>query len=206
MARLNDTSVEVAAEIIARYPKPKSALIPLLHLAQEQDGWVTDEAMAHIAELIGVTPAEVIGTCTFYEMFKREPTGEYLINLCTNIACHLLGADELMAHAEAKLGISAGETTADGRITLHGVECIAACTEAPCLSVNYRYENRMTPESLDRLIDELQAGAVDIPRHGTLAQVRQSIPEDRKAGILPPAEAGRPVWIGGNEESAEVTS
>jgi NADH-quinone oxidoreductase subunit E len=89
-----------APEIIARYPRPKSALIPLLHLAQEQDGYVADDAMEHIAELIGVTPAEVLGTCSFYEMFKREPVGEYLVNVCTNIACMLVGGEELLHHLE----------------------------------------------------------------------------------------------------------
>jgi len=206
MPLLSDSNVEVAREVIARYPKPKSALIPLLHLAQEEHGWVSDEAMAQIADLIGVTPAEVIGTCTFYEMFKREPIGTYLVNLCTNISCHLMGADELMTHAENKLGIANGQTTPDGKVTLHGVECIAACTEAPCASVNYRYHNRLSTEDFDRLLDDLMADKVDVPPHGTLAQIRQRIPEDRKAGILPPTEAGRPVWIGGKEDTAGATS
>ena len=100
MARFTDANGELAREIIGRYPLPKSALIPLLHLAQEQDGWVTDDAMEHIAELIGVTPAEVLGTCSFYEMFKREPVGKYLVNVCTNIACQLLGGEELLEHVE----------------------------------------------------------------------------------------------------------
>src|SRR5690606_10966309 len=99
MARLTPENTELAREIIARYPVPKSALIPLLHLAQEQDDWVTDEAMEHLAELVGVTPAEVLGTCSFYEMFKRHPVGRYQINICTNIACQLLGAEELLEHA-----------------------------------------------------------------------------------------------------------
>ena len=87
MARLHRANVGLAREIIGRYPRPKSALIPLLHLAQEQDGYVTDDAMAHIAELVGFTPAEVLGTCSFYEMFKREPVGRYLVNICSNISC-----------------------------------------------------------------------------------------------------------------------
>src|SRR5436190_7544937 len=114
MARLSAENAITAKEIIARYPRPKSALIPLLHLAQEQDGWVTDEAMAHIAELIGVTPAEVLGTCSFYEMFKLEPVGKYLVNVCTNIACQLLGGEELLEHVEESLGVKAGGTTEDG--------------------------------------------------------------------------------------------
>ncbi|MED6336250.1 MAG: NAD(P)H-dependent oxidoreductase subunit E, partial [Actinomycetota bacterium] len=95
MARLTDENVTLAKEIIDRYPRAKSALIPLLHIAQEQDGWVTDEAMRHIAELIGVTPAEVLGTGTFYEMFRFEPVGKYLINVCGTMSCALLGADDL---------------------------------------------------------------------------------------------------------------
>ena len=109
MARLSAENTITAKEIIARYPRPKSALIPLLHLAQEQDGYVADDAMAHIAELIGVTPAEVLGTCSFYEMFKREPVGEYLVNVCTNISCMLLGGEELLHHLEDRLGIKSGQ-------------------------------------------------------------------------------------------------
>jgi NADH-quinone oxidoreductase subunit E len=114
MARLSAENTITAKEIIARYPRPKSALIPLLHLAQEQDGYVAADAMAHIAELIGVTPAEVLGTCSFYEMFKREPVGDYLVNVCTNISCMLLGGEELLHHLEDRLGIKSGSTTPDG--------------------------------------------------------------------------------------------
>jgi NADH-quinone oxidoreductase subunit D len=102
------TNLRIAGEIISRYPRPKSALIPLLHLAQEQDGYVAEDAMEHIAELIGVTPAEVLGTCSFYEMFKREPVGTYLVNVCTNISCMLLGGEELLEHLEDRLGIRRG--------------------------------------------------------------------------------------------------
>jgi NADH-quinone oxidoreductase subunit E len=175
MARLSDPNVAVAKEIIGRFPRPKSALIPLLHLAQEQDGYVTEDAMAHLAELVGVTPAEVFGTASFYEMFKFEPIGRYCINVCTNISCQLLGGWELLEHLEDRLGVHAGGTTADGMITLEDVECIAACTEAPALQVNYRYRYRVTAEDADRLVDELRSGALEneIPRHGTLARIRQ---------------------------------
>ncbi|MEO7429215.1 MAG: NAD(P)H-dependent oxidoreductase subunit E, partial [Acidimicrobiales bacterium] len=105
MARFSEVNLGVAGEMISRYPRPKSALIPLLHLAQEQDGYVADDAMEHIAELVGVTPAEVLGTCSFYEMFKREPVGDYLVNVCTNIACMLVGGEELLHHVESRLGI-----------------------------------------------------------------------------------------------------
>jgi NADH-quinone oxidoreductase subunit E len=197
MARLTAENEAIALEIIGRYPRPKSALIPLLHLAQEQDGWVTDDGMEHIAELVGVTPAEVLGTCSFYEMFKREPVGTYVVNICTNISCQLLGAEDLLEHAEETLGIRAGSTTPDGLITIEDVECIAACTEAPCLQVNYRYVNRVSNDDFDQLVDDLRAGrrADEIPPHGTLARIRQRIPADRAAGAVAPEGAGRPTWL-----------
>ena len=175
MSRFNDANLATAKEIIGRFPRAKSATIPLLHLAQEQDGYVTRDAMAHIAELVGVTAAEVYGTATFYEMFKFEPIGKYCVNVCTNIACQLLGGWELLEHAESTLGIKAGSTTADGMFTIEDVECIAACTEAPAIQVNYRYRYKVTPQNLDQLIDDLRAGRLndEIPPHGTLARVRQ---------------------------------
>jgi NADH-quinone oxidoreductase subunit E len=193
MSRLIDANVAIALEIIGRFPRPKSALIPLLHLAQEQDGYVTRDGMAHIAELIGVTPAEVYGTATFYEMFKFEPVGRYCVNICTNISCQLDGAYELLHHAEERLGVKAGGTTSDGLITLEDVECIAACTEAPALQVNYRYRYRVTNDTFDRLVDDLSAGHLDneIPPHGTLARVRQRTDASRWAGTG--AEAQRKV-------------
>jgi NADH-quinone oxidoreductase subunit E len=208
MARLNPDNVALAEEIISRYPRPKSALIPLLHLAQEQDGWVADDAMAHIAELVGVTPAEVLGTCSFYEMFKRQPVGKYLINVCTNISCVLNGADDLLRHAEDRLGVRPGETTADGLFTLEAVECIAACTEAPCAQVNYRYRYQLGADDFDALVDELASGALaaEIPDHGVLARVRQHIPADRAAGAVAPTDPRPPVWLGGGGTDAEETS
>ena len=197
MARLSEASLLTATEIIGRYPRPKSALIPLLHLAQEQDGYVADDAMEHIAELIGVTPAEVLGTCSFYEMFKREPVGEYLVNVCSNISCMLLGGEELLHHLEERLDIKAGSTTADGTFTLEDVECIAACTEAPCLQVNYRYFHKVTTADADALLEDLRNGrrAHEVPKHGTLARVRQEIPQDRRAGNAVPGAAGEPRWL-----------
>ncbi len=203
MSRLNADNERLAHEIIGRYPRKKSALIPLLHLAQEQDGWITDEAMAHIADLVEVTPAEVLGTCSFYEMFKRHPVGTYHVNICHGISCHLLGADELLHHAEERLGVKGGGTTADGTFTVEGVECIAACTEAPCLQVNYRYENKVSIGDLDRLLDDLAAGRrADVPPHGTLAKTRQSIPADRVAGPSMVDGATEPAWLARNAEAS----
>jgi NADH-quinone oxidoreductase subunit E len=200
MSRLTDANIAIAYEIIGRYPRPKSALIPILHLAQEQDGYVAQDAMKHIAELVGVTPAEVFGTASFYEMFKFEPVGKYLLNICGTMSCALMGAEELMHHAEKRLGIKAGSTTPDGLITLEHAECQAACTEAPCLQVNYRYRFKMTPAELDTLIDDLAAGKLtdEIPAHGVLATVRQRIPAERGVGAVVPEKVNEsPEWLDG---------
>ena len=200
MARLTEENVRLAREIIGRYPKARSATIPLLHLAQEQDGYVTNDAMAHIGELVGATSAEVYGTASFYEMFKFEPVGKYLINICGTMSCALMGAEELMHHAESRLGIHMGGTTPDGLFTLEKAECQAACTEAPCLQVNYRYRFRVTSENFDTLIDQLQAGQLtsEIPAHGTVAAVRQHIPADRGVGAVAPEEVTEgPAWLDG---------
>jgi NADH-quinone oxidoreductase subunit E len=200
MSRLTEDNVALAREIIARYPRPKSALVPLLHLAQEQNGFVTRESMAHIGELVGVTSAEVYGTATFYEMFRFEPVGKYLVNICGTLSCALMGAHDLMHHAEQKLGVKVGGTTDDGMFTLAHAECQAACTEAPTLQVNYRYRFRVTAQDFDALVDDLRAGRLqdEIPAHGTLARVRQHIPADRGVGaVAPELVTEGPAWLNG---------
>lgn len=205
MSRLTDANVALAKQIIARYPRPRSALIPLCHLAQEQDGYLAEDAMEHVAELIGCTPAEVLGTASFYEMFKRHETGRYCVNVCTNISCQLLGGEELLEHAEELLGVRAGSTTADGMFTLEDVECIAACTEAPAIQVNYRYLHRVTPDELTQLVEDLRSGALDdvVPPHGTLGRVRQDLDGERIANVTPPEAQTEPVWIARHREAAE---
>lgn len=207
MSRLSDANVALAHDIIRRYPRSKSATIPLLHLAQEQDGWVSNDAMAHIAELVGVTPAEVKGTCTFYEMFKLHPVGKYMINICTNLSCQLLGGEELLHHAEQTLGIRAGGTTEDGMFTIEDVECIAACTEAPCIQINYRFGLRLTHDDFDGIVDALRKGNTPdrlvtanpgepIPAHGTLGLSRQIMTEEQTSHIMAPEDVHEaPVWL-----------
>jgi NADH-quinone oxidoreductase subunit E len=194
VSRLSPERVATAQEIIGRYPVVRSALIPVLHLAQEQDGYVAADAMEHIGELIGCSPAEVYGTASFYEMFVFEPIGKYKIDVCTNISCMLDGAYELLHHAEEKLGIPHGATTPDRMFTLEEVECIAACTRAPAVQVNYRYFDSVTNADFDHLVDDLRAGRLEetVPPHGTLARVRQHVPEDRWAGTgtAPPPRPG----------------
>jgi len=174
-AHLSPEVAERARELVALYPHPRSALIPLCHLAQEQDGWLRPEAIEEIAGLVGITPAEVLGTASFYEMLHTEPVGRYVVSVCTNIACMLRGAYELLEHAEQTLGIRTGATSADGTFTLEDAECIADCGRAPCLQVNHRFVGDVTPQSFDRLVDDLRAGRLDgdVPAHGTLVRVRR---------------------------------
>jgi len=166
-----------AEELVTLYPERRSALIPLCHLAQEQDGWLRPEAISEIGELCGVTAAEVKGTATFYDMLHTEPVGRYVVAVCTNIACLLGGALELLVHAESTLGVRAGGTTPDGVFTLHEAECLADCDKTVCVQVNHRYVGAQSPETFDALLDDLRAGRLDeaVPPHGTLVRVRRSV-------------------------------
>ena len=141
-----------AEEIIARYPRPKSAILPLALLAQDQDGWLTDEAMEEIAELTGVTAADVLGTCSFYTMFKRRPVGKLVVSVCTNVTCLVTGGPGILEHLEARFAT-------DADVTVEEVECIAACGGAPALQVNYEFHERVTPSSAEELVDEYKSGA-----------------------------------------------
>jgi len=176
VSHLSPEITERAKALVALYPHPRSALIPLCHLAQEQDGWLRPEAMAEIGELCEVTAAEVQGTASFYDMLHLEPVGTYVLSVCTNIACMLGGALELLGHAESALGVRAGGTTTDGVFTLHEAECLADCDKTVCVQVNHRYVGAQTPESFDALLDDLRAGrlADTVPPHDTLVRVRRS--------------------------------
>lgn len=175
MGRLTAENVKRAKELVALYPHSRSALIPLLHVAQEQEGWLTPDVMTHVAELLELDPAEVYGTASFYDMLFTHPVGRHLVSVCTNLACLLNGGEELLHHAEERLGVAAGGTTADGQFTLEEVECIAFCGAAPCLAVNWRFFGSLTNDDFDRLVDDLEAGrlADEVPPHGTLCRVRR---------------------------------
>lgn len=177
MSYLNAAIRQRAEELVALYPERRSALIPLCHLAQEQDGWLRPEAMSEIGELCGVTAAEVKGTATFYDMLHTEPVGKYVVAVCTNIACLLGGALELLEHAESTLGVRAGGTTPDGVFTLHEAECLADCDKTVCVQVNHRYVGAQSPATFDALVEDLRAGRLDgtVPPHGTLVRVRRSV-------------------------------
>jgi NADH-quinone oxidoreductase subunit E len=163
---LTDETRTKAREIIARYPKPRSALLPMLHLVQAEEGYVTPAGIGFCAEELGLTKAEVGAVATFYTMYKRRPTGEYLVSVCTNTLCALLGGDEIYATLKDELGVGHNQTTEDGSITLEHAECLAACDFAPVVTVNYEYFDQQSPESALAVTQELRGGRRPLPTRG----------------------------------------
>jgi len=147
----SDENLARARETIARYPVAKSAILPLLHLAQDQDGWVTPAAMEEIARMLDLTPAQVLGVCSFYTMLKREPVGRLVVSVCTNVSCLVNGGPELLRELEDRY-------LDDDDVSVEEVECIAACDLAPVMQVNYEYHGPASPEAAETIIDEYAAG------------------------------------------------
>ena len=147
-----------AATIMARYPQARSALLPLLHLVQSEDGYITSAGIAFCARQLTLTDAEVAAVATFYSMYRRTPTGEYLVGVCTNTLCAIMGGDAILDTLESELGVHAGDTTSDGRITLEHIECNAACDYAPVIMVNWEFFDNQTPSTARQLVDQIRAG------------------------------------------------
>lgn len=144
-------NLEKAQKIIAQYPEKKSAILPLAHLAQDQEGYLSEDAMRHIAELVDVTPAEVQGTCSFYTMFKREPVGKLLVSVCTNVTCLVVGGPEIHEKLSKKY-------LTDHDVTVEEVECLAKCDGAPCFQVNYEFVENVTPDEAVNVVEEYKNG------------------------------------------------
>src|ERR1700754_3667581 len=160
-APLAEKLLAPALEIMARYPegRERSALLPLLHLVQTEEGHVSPRGVAFCAEVLGINKAQVGAVATFYTMYKRRPTGEYLVSVCTNTLCNVMGGQEVYDGLAEHLGVGHQETTADGKITLEHAECLAACDYAPVVTVNYDFAvDQATPESAVALVEELRAG------------------------------------------------
>jgi len=162
LARLH----EDAAVVVARYPQARSALLPLLHLVQSVDGYVTGRGIDFCAEVLDLTTAEVSGVATFYSQYKRHPNGEYTVGVCTNTLCAIMGGDKIFDTLSGHLGCAHDETTEDGKITLERVECNAACDFAPVVMVNWEFFDNQTPESATQLVDDLRAGKDVRPSRG----------------------------------------
>ncbi|MFC2640283.1 MAG: NADH-quinone oxidoreductase subunit NuoE [Propionibacterium acidifaciens] len=172
---IDETTLAEMRELAGRYPDPRSALMPMLHLVQSVDGRVSDAGVRACAQILGISTAQVNGVATFYTMYKRRPGGEQHIGVCTTSLCAVLGGDILLDHVERRLGIGEGETTPDGRFSLERLECNAACDFAPVMMVNWEFMDNMTPEKADRLLDDLAEGrTVHSSRGATITSWRQA--------------------------------
>ena len=155
-----------AEQVVARYPQKRSALLPLLHLVQSVDGYITGRGIDFCAEVLDLTRAEVSGVATFYTQYKRHPNGEYTVGVCTNTLCAIMGGDQIWESVSEHLGIGHDETTPDGKITLERVECNAACDYAPVVMANWEFFDNQTPESTRQLVDDLREGKPVAPTRG----------------------------------------
>jgi NADH-quinone oxidoreductase subunit E len=155
-----------AAEIIGRYPRARSALLPLLHLVQSEEGYVSEDGIAFCAAQLGLTEADVTGVVSFYTLYKRRPVGEYHVGVCTTALCAVMGGDAILADLKEHLGVGIDEVTPDGKVSYEHVECNAACDYAPVVMVNWEFFDNMTPAKSRDLVDGLRSGADVQPTRG----------------------------------------
>ncbi|MET9892587.1 NADH-quinone oxidoreductase subunit NuoE [Streptomyces sp. NPDC006465] len=194
---------EDAREIIARYPDSRSALLPLLHLVQSQEGHVTRTGQRFCAEVLGLTTAEVTAVATFYSMYRRKPSGDYQVGVCTNTLCAVMGGDAIFEALQDHLGVGNGETTGDGKVTLEHIECNAACDFAPVVMVNWEFFDNQTVDSAKHLVDELRAGADVEPTRGArlctfkdTARILAGFPDEREGAVDGGGSAGHASLVG----------
>src|SRR3954471_7116161 len=193
-----------AAEIMARYPtgRERSALLPMLHLVQSEQGYVSPDGMAFCAELLGITKAQVAAVATFYTMYKRRPTGDWLVSVCTNTMCGVLGGNKAYEALSEYLGVGHDETTADGTITLEHAECLAACDYAPVLTVNYDFFDRIDADAALGIVKQLQQGERPQPSRGPRLCTFKEISlqnagwADDRDGAIAEGPAGEPTLVG----------
>ncbi|MFJ4920096.1 NADH-quinone oxidoreductase subunit NuoE [Streptomyces sp. NPDC088725] len=192
-----------AKDIIARYPGARSALLPLLHLVQSEEGHVSRTGMAFCAEQLDLTTAEVTAVATFYTMYRRKPGGDYQVGVCTNTLCAVMGGDAIFDELKEHLGVGNDETTEDGKVTLEHIECNAACDFAPVVMVNWEFFDNQTPESAIRLVDDLREGRTVEPTRGAplctykeTARILAGFPDERPGAVAASGGAGHASLIG----------
>ncbi|MFL1902381.1 NADH-quinone oxidoreductase subunit NuoE [Streptomyces tauricus] len=192
-----------AREVIARYPDSRSALLPLLHLVQSEEGHVTRTGQRFCAEMLGLTTAEVTAVATFYSMYRRKPSGDYQVGVCTNTLCAVMGGDAIFEALQEHLGVGNGETTGDGKVTLEHIECNAACDFAPVVMVNWEFFDNQTVESAKGLVDDLRAGARVEPTRGAplctfkdTARILAGFPDERPGAVEASGGAGPASLVG----------
>jgi NADH-quinone oxidoreductase subunit E len=204
-APLAEKLLEPALEILRRYPagRERSALLPLLHLVQTEEGYVSPTGVAFCAEILGINKAQVGAVATFYTMYKRRPTGEYLVSVCTNTLCNVLGGQEVYDQLTEHLGVGHDQTTADGKITLEHAECLAACDYAPVVTVNYDFTiDQATPQSAVELVDSLRNGERPTPGRGaricSLKEMQYQLAgfDEPREGAVADGVAGAPTLRG----------
>ena len=183
-------------DIVTRYPERRAALLPVLWLCQEQNGWISPEVVEYAAERVGVTTAVVKGVVTFYTMFFDEPVGENVVWVCRTLSCDLRGGKAVQEHLEKKLGCTAGHTSSDGKFTILKAECLAACGQAPMVQINDRYYENLDLDLLDRIIDAhaekgAEAAAAEFATHATFRMPEPSGPKPTSAPPPPSEEAVR---------------
>ena len=186
-----------AKEVIARYPGSRSALLPLLHLVQSEEGYVTRTGIRFCAEMLDLTTAEVTAVVTFYTMYRRKPSGDYQVGVCTNTLCAVMGGDAIFDDLKQHLGVGNDETTADGKVTLEHIECNAACDFAPVVMVNWEFFDNQTPQSARQLVDDLIAGREVRPTRGAplctykeTARILAGFPDEREGAVEATGGAG----------------
>ncbi|MFI8087884.1 NADH-quinone oxidoreductase subunit NuoE [Streptomyces sp. NPDC086080] len=192
-----------AREVIARYPDSRSALLPLLHLVQSEEGHVTRTGMQFCADMLELTTAEVTAVATFYTMYRRRPSGDYQVGVCTNTLCAVMGGDAIFEELQEHLGVANGGTTDDGKVTLEHIECNAACDFAPVVMVNWEFFDNQTPESAKRMVDDLRAGREVAPTRGAplctfkeTARILAGFPDGREGAVEATGGAGPASLIG----------
>ena len=200
----SDETRERARQIVARYPegRERSALLPLLHLVQAEQGYVSPEGIGFCAEVLGITKAQVAAVATFYTMYKRKPTGDWLVSVCTNTMCGVLGGDEAYRALTEYLGVGHDGTTADGTITLEHAECLAACDYAPVMTVNYDFFDKVDADAALGVVKQLQNGQRPQPSRGTRLcsfreiQLQLAGFADEREGAVGEGPAGAPTVAG----------
>ncbi|MGI8791135.1 MAG: NAD(P)H-dependent oxidoreductase subunit E [Actinomycetota bacterium] len=196
-----------ATEIVDKYPNSRSAILPLLFLVQSVEGHVTENGMREVAEILGLEPAEVLATSSFYTMLKKKPQGEYLVSVCRNIACTHRGAREIASALEVRLGVEVGGTTDDGRFSLEAAECLATCDGAPSLQINYEDFYNVSPDDARALIDRLEEGRETTSFRGQKVRSSKEIAREiATSGLRVPGSAGEQEerTIGGESPRADT--
>ncbi|MFD4244302.1 NADH-quinone oxidoreductase subunit NuoE [Streptomyces sp. NPDC058525] len=192
-----------AKQVIARYPDSRSALLPLLHLCQSEEGHVSRTGIRFCADVLGLTTAEVTAVATFYTMYRRKPSGDYQVGVCTNTLCAVMGGDAIFDELKQHLGVGNNETTPDGKVTLEHIECNAACDYAPVVMVNWEFFDNQTPESAKAMVDDLLAGRPVEPTRGAplctykeTARILAGFPDEREGAVEATGGAGPASLIG----------